>query len=196
MKGKFRDPNKTEQLLFAVTGAILTGFLGQRRVLCATRFRLRAPRARRSLCLRQERVPFTRKAARQADLHCCFSRPGPRQHRLRACVSEMTHETTGSQNWHLLKMPASSSLCGGAGHFSFYLSNLDAYGCGQVGGTWMALSQDFRTTVLPVELAPGCLPRVPLCGASRPVQKASSSQPGAEGTLPLGGKRGRPSGWA
>lgn len=56
----------------------------------------------------------------------------------------------------------------------------------------MALSQDFRTGGAGVWRPP----RVPFCGTGRPVRKASSIRPGAEGTLPLGGTRGRPSGWA
>lgn len=106
----------------------------------------------------------------------------------------MTPDTTGSQNWHLLKMLA---LLHRGLDASFYLSNLDSNTCDQVGGTWMATPQDFRTnTVLPVRRGRlAASQRSSSRGGSPPLE--APSDPGTESTLPATWWYvGPPSGWA
>lgn len=191
MKSKLRDPNKTEKF-FPWRRQVLTGFLQQCQAL---RVSLRSQPASFEL------TELAKEPVFMAGTHPVHKEGSQTNGLADAAPHILVTDSTGSErvrkDTRADRLTESASFKDAhvtlqrAAQSSSHLANLDFDECDQVGGTWTTTSQNFCTK--PFCRCGGAAwrpPRDPLLWRRPPSPWKASSDPGAEGTLPLGGPRG------
>lgn len=187
MKGKFRDPNKRERFLFSVAGGPPHRIPATApSAVCrpASPPQLGAHGAIKAACLLAGTYHSHEKEARQGDWQMLLLTRLWAQAWGAVCSDTRCPRCTGLAS---LKSPRCSS---------FHPSKRDSYDRDCAGGTQPARPNFCTKKVLPVRRSHLLPPKGPHLWGQSPFLCKASSNPGAQGRLPLRVHRGRPSGWA